>query len=187
MGGPDKPFRPVAGQPMLERVLHAVDDASARVVVGAPDEDPGLAPACRIAERHDVREVAALGGPVAATAAGLVALGAAHPAPFVAVFAADLPLLNAAAVTHLRATLAADPTGEAAVFVDDTGHRQYLCALWRTDALLRALTGAPPDGRPMRDLYAAAQVREVVSGQSPPPWFDCDTEADLHQAQEWLQ
>ncbi|HLL64797.1 MAG TPA: NTP transferase domain-containing protein [Micromonosporaceae bacterium] len=188
LGGADKPGLAVGGAPMLHRVLSAVGDADPRVVVGPPRD--GLPPGVvRTVERPPG------GGPVAAIAAGLAAVAAPDPAGLVAVLAADLPFLTPDAVGLLRLQLTAreaDGPGayDGAVFVDEAGRRQLLCAVWRRSSLERALSAlGDPAGRSMRHLIAALRVAETlwrVSDRAPlPPWFDCDTEADLRLAQEW--
>lgn len=181
LGGVRKALLPVAGQPMLHRVLAAVADASPRVVVGPP-ELPLPAGVARIQEQPPG------GGPLAATAAGLalVPTGTAY----LALLAADLPLLTAGAVRRLRSA-AATPGRDGAVFVDDTGRPQWLCGLWRTAALragLAELPGGPGGDRaglPLRGLLGSVRAARVpATGPGPPPWWDCDTEADVHRAEE---
>jgi hypothetical protein len=150
---------------------------------------------------------------VAAAAAGLAQVppGVAT----VALLAADLPLLDAAAVALLRATLdppAGDPPAgdppvgdppvggptapwDAAFFVDDGGRRQSLCGVWRVAALRAALDRlaagrpgpAPLAGRSVRALLAGVRAVDVRSAGGPPPWFDCDTDADLRRAEGWVR
>ncbi|GGJ87473.1 hypothetical protein GCM10010123_16330 [Pilimelia anulata] len=190
LGGPDKPDRAVAGRSMRDRVLAAVADAAARLVVGPPG--PPLPPGVRRA-----REDPPGGGPVAAASAGLAALDTAPTSPagpaaavpaVVALLAADLPLLDPPAVARLLAALAADPAADAALYVDGGGRYQYLCGVWRTAALRAALAAAPPAGRPVRALLAGRRVVGVTAGgPGPAPWFDCDTEAELRAAREWAR
>ncbi|WFE95482.1 NTP transferase domain-containing protein [Micromonospora sp. WMMD987] len=41
-------------------------------------------------------------------------------------------------------------------------------------------------GASMRELLGELNVRELVwSAAGPPPWFDCDTDADVRRAEEW--
>jgi molybdopterin-guanine dinucleotide biosynthesis protein A len=183
LGGPAKPTLAVAGRPMLERVLAAVADASPRVVVGA--SGVGLP-----ADVTTVREEPAGGGPAAATAAGLSLIN--EDSEVVAVLAADLPLLTAGAIGVLRRRLI-ESTVDGAVYVDDHGRPQTLCGVWRASPLRAAvqefassrggLTGAS-----MAALLDGLRVAAVSwSRPSPPPWFDCDTDADLRLAREWAR
>ena len=177
LGGVPKPELRVGGRTMAERVLAAVRDADRSIVVGRPVRD--------VPVDLVTREEPSGGGPVAALAAGLVGVRA----PTVAVLAADLPFLDAATVRELRAALAADPLAAAALLVDAEGRDQPLCAVWRTGALRAALTAVGgPAGVPVRAVVAAAPgpvVRLAGDREGPPPWFDCDTPADLAAAREW--
>ncbi|MEU1807949.1 molybdenum cofactor guanylyltransferase [Micromonospora aurantiaca (nom. illeg.)] len=81
-----------------------------------------------------------------------------------------------------------------ACWVDGNGRRQHLCAIWRVPALraaldrLAATRGGSLDGAPVRGLLTGLVVREVSwSGSGPPPWFDCDTDEDVRQAEEWTR
>ena len=123
-------------------------------------------------------------------AAGLAAV----TAPVVGCFAADLPFLSAVAVDELRAELAARPAAAVALYVDGTGRDQVLAAVWRTAVLrdavaaLAAARGGGLAGASVRQLIAAAGLaarRTVSDSSGPPPWFDCDTEADLAEARRW--
>lgn len=173
LGGRAKPQLDVGGASMLERVLAAVSDAGARVVVGPPQPVP---PGVVV-----VREDPPGGGPVRGLRAGLDAVDAvAADAEVVAVLAADLPFLVPDVVTALRGRL----TGDGVVVVDATGRDQHLLGVWRTAALRAAVAGVD---RPtsMRAVLAGLAVRryrpDTVPGV-PPPWTDCDTPADLDRA-----
>ncbi|GAA1802288.1 hypothetical protein GCM10009835_21240 [Planosporangium flavigriseum] len=101
--------------------------------------------------------------------------------------AADLPFLTAADVDVLRrAAAAGDHDG--AVLVDSGGRQQWLCGVWRADALRARLAGLGPlAGQSMRIVVAGLRPCEMdrreVTG--PPPWYDCDTEDDYRRAMEW--
>ena len=107
----------------------------------------------------------------------------------------NLPFLTAAQVSRLRAAVTggeADRAGgpsaaHAAVLVDADGRRQSLCAVWRADVLRARLAALDPvAGRSVRDLMAGVRVAELAAAaDAPPPWYDCDTEDDYRQAQEW--
>ncbi|GIJ29010.1 hypothetical protein Vqi01_41720 [Micromonospora qiuiae] len=50
------------------------------------------------------------------------------------------------------------------------------------------LLGSGLAGASLRELLGGLAVREVTwSGGGPPPWFDCDTERDVRQAEEWMR
>jgi molybdopterin-guanine dinucleotide biosynthesis protein A len=175
MGGRDKPAERVGGRRMRDRVLAAVEGADPRIVVGPADDLP---PGVRATTEDPPG-----GGPVAAAAAGLSLVPAG--VPLVALLAADLPMLTPEAVGRLRAHAAAADDG--AIFVDDTGRRQLLCGVWRTDALRGAVAAlGRVDGAAVRALVAHLRPVDVAwAGAGPPPWFDCDTDDDLDRARRW--
>jgi molybdopterin-guanine dinucleotide biosynthesis protein A len=179
LGGVSKPTLTVAGRPMLHRVLAAVADASTRVVVG-PRELPlpeGVVRTC---------EDPPGGGPVAATAAGLALVPADRI--YVALLAADLPLLTADAVQRLRRA-ANVPALDGAVFVDHDGQPQWLCGVWRAASVRARLAalGGGHAGAPLHALLGDLRPAYLgASGSGPPPWWDCDTGADVRQAEEWV-
>ncbi|MFY1697130.1 molybdenum cofactor guanylyltransferase [Solwaraspora sp. WMMA2101] len=186
MGGVDKPAVPVGGVAMRDRVLAAVAAADPRIVVGPlADPPPGVLA---------VREEPPGAGPVAATAAGLAALApstATTSGDLVAVLAGDLPLLTPHAV-ELLVVAVRQRDVDGALYVDDTGRRQLLCGVWRTARLCDAVSrlavarGGVLAGASMRALFADLAVAEVTwRDTGPPPWFDCDTDRDVRQAQEW--
>lgn len=183
MGGADKPAVRVGGQPMRDRVLAAVSDASPRVVVGPPADLPP--------EVMTTREDPPGGGPVAAAAAGLRLIG--PDTATVALLAADLPFITAAAVAALRRTLAGS-TMDGACYLDADGRSQLLCGVWRVAALRAALdrVSAARDGvlagAAMRALFDGLDVvRMRWTDPGPPPWFDCDTDDDVRLAEEWVR
>jgi molybdopterin-guanine dinucleotide biosynthesis protein A len=180
LGGVDKPATVVGGQTLLDRVLAAAATADTAVVVGPARP---VAPGMRV---RWTRERPPGGGPLAGIAAGLRLV----TAPFVAVLAADLPFLTAADLGRLRAAVTDeddeddedDEHAEVAMLVDPTGRWQPLAAVWRTDALRRAMP-ATPDGMPVRSLFAGRRVVGLPGGES--TCLDCDTPADLAIARAW--
>jgi molybdopterin-guanine dinucleotide biosynthesis protein A len=168
LGGQAKPQLEVGGRPILRRVLDAVVDASTRVVVGpAQLTPPGVVV---------VREEPPGGGPVAALRAGLTKV----PDDVVVLLAGDLPFLTPALVAALRERL----TGDGVLVVDDTGQDQLLLGAWRTAALRAALpaAGGPTSLRRVLAPLAVRRFRPELRPGQPPPWFDCDTPADLARA-----
>lgn len=182
LGGAAKPALPVAGRSMLDRVLRAVTDATPVVVVGNAPAEP---PAGVLTTVEDPPG----SGPVAATAAGVTLLP--RDAADVALLAADLPFLTQAAIARLRQRVAAS-TVDGALYVDGDGRRQLLCGVWRAPSLLAAIhrlaAGRGLAGASMRALFADLDLAEVAwTEPGPPPWFDCDTDEDLRQAEEWAR
>lgn len=172
-GGQDKALLTVGGRPMIEAVLDAVRGAD-RVVVAGPRR--------RLSRPvRWVREDPPGGGPAAALAAALPVTAAG----WVTVMAVDLPFLTAADVGSL---VTAAQAGGAAVLVDDDGCAQWTAGCWPTPAL-RSLVGAVPalQGASLRALLAPlrpAPVRADRPGGHRPPWFDCDTPAELALARQ---
>jgi molybdopterin-guanine dinucleotide biosynthesis protein A len=176
LGGAPKPARTVAGVPLLIRVLDAVRHADPRIVVGP-----------RLAEGPDdvvyTREHPPGGGPVAAVAAGLALVG--PGVDLVAVLGADLPLLTVDAVDRLRRAIADEV--DVAVYVDADGRPQWMCGVWRHASLARRLAEiGEPAGIGMRRLADGLRLATITTPpRQAPVWFDCDTEDDLLQAEEW--
>ncbi|MFE3453549.1 NTP transferase domain-containing protein [Nonomuraea sp. NPDC059194] len=161
MGGRDKPGLRLGGRTLLERVAAAVPDAGRLVVVGPPRDLPGAL---------FTRERPEGGGPVPALRAGLALVAA----PWVALLAGDLPLMEPA---HVRALLRAAGDGDGAVLLDDDGREQWLAGVWRTAPLRAALAGY--EGRSLRGLLTPLDpARLRLPGT---PWLDCDTMDDLRK------
>src|SRR5262245_28916436 len=126
-----KPELTVGGVAMLTRVLAATDPAAPRIVVG-PQRLRRLLPDDVTLTREDPPG----GGPVAATAAGLAALPTGTG--LVALLAADLPFLTAATVRSLGDAVEASGL-DGAIVVDSADRPQWLCGVWRPDALRHRL------------------------------------------------
>ncbi len=169
--GADKASIEVAGVTLLEHVLNALREIPDLVVVG--DQVPTSRPV------GFVREDPPGGGPAAGLLAGLS--GFPRPPRLVVVLAVDMPMVSAATVRRLMLSSAED----GALLVDDAGRRQYLCGIYRTQALLAA---APPleeqHGLPMRRLVADLRLAEVpaVAGEAQ----DIDTWDDLVALRELM-
>jgi molybdopterin-guanine dinucleotide biosynthesis protein A len=162
--GVDKASIELGGATLLEHVLEALAAVPDVVVVGA--EVVTSRPATFL------REDPPGGGPAAGLLAGLAGFPRAPAA--VVVLAVDMPLVTADTVRRL-----VDAAGEdGALLVDADGRRQYLCAVYRTEALLAA---APPleaqHGLAVRRLVGGLRLTEVpaVAGEA----ADVDTWEDL--------
>lgn len=184
LGGADKAALVVAGRTLLERVLQDVDLGGGTVVVSRTRLP--VAPAGRVVLQ--TLEDPPDGGPVAGLAAGLAALaGLDRPTvpEWVAVTAVDQPGA-AQALAALRTELARLPRAagevEALSQVDDTGHRQWLLALYRRESLEAALRRVPDvRGTSVRRLVSGLAWHEVAAGAE--HVGDVDTWADLDR---WL-
>jgi molybdopterin-guanine dinucleotide biosynthesis protein A len=215
LGGADKPGLVVAGRPILSWVIAAAAAAGARAVVVVGPDRPGLTvPAAGLPRGVAfVAEEPPAAGPVPAVRRGLaetrapvVALLAAD-LPFLR--AAQLRLLleavggagqaggRAATATAASGTPASGTPGGSspggdragpvgAVAVDDCGRPQWLLGCWHTAALREAaasFAGTSLHGLlgPLRPVLVSY---DLGAGEAP-PWFDCDTEADLRLARHW--
>jgi molybdopterin-guanine dinucleotide biosynthesis protein A len=170
--GADKASIELAGATLLEHVLRALADVPEVVVVG--DEVGTSRPVTFL------REDPPGGGPAAGLLAGLA--GFPRLPRLVVVLAVDMPLVTTATVNRLL--MSVDKDG--ALLVDGGGRRQYLCAVYRTEALLAAAP-APEEqpGLPVRRLVGDLNLTEVpaISGEAQ----DVDTWEDLLALRERLE
>jgi molybdopterin-guanine dinucleotide biosynthesis protein A len=194
LGGVDKPMVDIAGVSLLDRVLEACSGAAATVVVG-PRRRVGR-PVLWTAEQPPG------GGPVAALVAGLAALDQASQGsseahgserceseprgsePWVGVFAADLPFLARPTVHRLWKTAVESAGSDGAVLTDDTGHEQWLAAVYRRSALDQALDALGRDrlaGASLRALLRGLRLERVPDGPAGES-MDCDTWDDVAAA-----
>jgi molybdopterin-guanine dinucleotide biosynthesis protein A len=179
MGGGAKPAVRVGGTPLLTRVLEAAERARPRIVVGPLELTPLLPSGVSLT----VEETPGT-GPVAGLAAGVHLLT--DTVLDLAVLGSDLPFVTADVLDRLRAELSGSI--EVAVLVDNSGRPQWMCSVWHRKALVHRLERlGDPAGRSMRDLVDGAQVQylTIPAPAGPPPWFDCDTDEDVRQAEEW--
>ena len=171
--GADKASMEAGGLTLLEHVLGALAEVPEVVVVG--DELVTSRPVTFL------REDPAEGGPAAGLLAGLA--GFPRPPRLVVVLAVDMPRVTTATVRRLVEAVDGDVDG--ALLVDEDGRRQYLCAAYRTEALLAA---APPleeqHGLPMKRLVDDLRLAEVpaLAGET----RDVDTWDDLLELREQL-
>ena len=169
--GADKASMELAGETLLEHALGALAEVPEVVVVG--DQVITSRPV------GFVREDPPGGGPAAGLLAGLD--GFPRLPSRVAVLAVDMPLVTTATVRRLHQAC----QGDGALLVDETGRRQYLCAVYRTDALLAA---APPPGErtglPVHRLVGSLDLAEVPALAHEAD--DVDTWDDLTRLRERL-
>ena len=179
LGGVDKAAIDIGGSTLLDRALAAVNQADRIVVVGPtrPLSDGVVA----------TQEQPPGGGPVAAVAAGLVAMsefGDNQP-EIVVVLACDMPFVDAGAVERL-VDAARSRRGDGAAFVDADGRRQHLAAAYRTIALRTALDEiGDVDGAAMR--HVAQRLTMVEIEADPEITLDTDTWSDVRRTQTLAQ
>jgi molybdopterin-guanine dinucleotide biosynthesis protein A len=179
LGGVDKAAIDIGGSTLLDRALAAVNQADRIVVVGPtrPLSDGVVA----------TQEQPPGGGPVAAVAAGLVAMsefGDNQP-EIVFVLACDMPFVDAGAVERL-VDAARSRRGDGAAFVDADGRRQHLAAAYRTIALRTALDEiGDVDGAAMR--HVAQRLTMVEIEADPEITLDTDTWSDVRRTQALAQ
>ena len=169
--GADKASMEAGGLTLLEHVLGALAEVPEVVVVG--DELVTSRPVTFL------REDPAEGGPAAGLLAGLA--GFPRPPRLVVVLAVDMPRVTNSTVRRLVEAV----DGDGALLVDADGRRQYLCAAYRTEALLAAAPSLEEQhGLPMRRLVDDLRLAEVSSlaGEA----RDVDTWEDLLELREQL-
>jgi len=167
LGGASKPEVVVGGRALLDHALAAVAAADRVVVVGPADlARPGV---------PTVLEDPPDGGPVAGLAAGLAFLA---PDGLVAVLACDVPRAGAALPALLAAARGDDVDGARLVSAD--GRPQHLVAVYRADALARALAALPEThGAAMHRLVADLRLADVPDTSDAAA--DADTWADVER------
>jgi molybdopterin-guanine dinucleotide biosynthesis protein A len=190
-GARDKVLAPVAGEPMVRRVVRRVGEAVGRVVVNCRADqvetlrdvlagaDDGATPRFAVDPEPDR-------GPLAGIHAGLSAVDA----PYAAVVAADMPLVDPALLAHLFERAAGH---DAAIVESDEGWFHTTQAVYRTDGVRdgceRALAGE--DGRVLAALegldWVAVPEREAREVASPDTFTDVNTPADLAAVERHLR
>ncbi len=117
------------------------------------------------------------GGPVAAIEAGLKLVGS----EFVAIIATDMPFASQI-LAVLRENL--PETEDATIPLDPAGIRQPLCALYRRDALARAIAEVgSTQGQSVRNLMRILTIKELqLEPELQRILLDVDTPADLERA-----
>ena len=153
---------------MLDAALAAASGARRIVVVGAVSTPAGVL---------QTVEDPPYGGPAAGLAAGLATLDV--PAPWTLVLASDLPGVERAVPTLLAAA-AADPPVDGVCFHDSESHPQWLLAIYRTDALRRAVDAIDTTDVSMRRLLGPLTLKTLPG--DPAAIGDCDTWDDINAA-----
>lgn len=168
--GSDKSQAKFGAHSLIEKLLITLPSEIDIVIVG-----PQLMSATR--EVTYTQENPRGGGPVAAIAAGLKLIDS----EFVAIIATDMPFASA-----ILAVLTENfpETDDAVIPLDSVGIPQPLCALYRSDALVRALTElGSTQGQSMRNLVQNLSVKELrLEPAVRRILLDVDTPSDLERA-----
>ena len=165
--GGDKALVEFDGETLLARAVNAVSAARHIVVVG---EQRGA-----ITGVEWTQESPAGGGPVAALAAGLAAIGP-DAEPLVAVLASDLPFVDPGAVKSL---IEAAGGRDGAVSVDEGDNLNPLLAVYRTPRLRSVLSAnASLTGAALLRVLSVLELAEVPLRAA----RDVDTEDELDRA-----
>lgn len=168
--GSDKSQAKFGAHSLIEKLLITLPSEIDIVIVG-----PQLMSATR--EVTYTQENPRGGGPVAAIAAGLKLIDS----EFVAIIATDMPFASA-----ILAVLTQNfpETDDAVIPLDSVGIPQPLCALYRSDALVRALTElGSTQGQSMRNLVQNLSVKELrLEPAVRRILLDVDTPSDLERA-----
>lgn len=170
-GAVAKPLIVVGGRTMLDAALAAARGASQVVVVGDVPVPPGVL---------QTLEDPPFGGPAAGLTAGLAALCAADP--WVLVLASDVPGVEAAVPVLLAEAARLGPEVDGICFHDESGHPQWMLALYRTAVLRRAVAGVETTDCSLRRLLAPLTLTTIPGTD----WAiaDCDTWDDIDAARQ---
>lgn len=168
--GSDKSEAKLGGRPLIDHLISEIPTELPIIVVGPPRDTYSV-------DIQVVQESPALGGPVAAIAAGVALL----QTELVAIFATDMPF-GPLLIPQLLVAL--QPESGAVLPIDSAGFDQPLSALYRVNSLREALsTFQSVNGESMRNLVAALQVTRIpIENSSAHLLMDIDTKADLMAA-----
>lgn len=168
--GSDKSKALIGGQSLIQRILTSIP-AEFEVIIVGPEPD------IQTATYLCIQENPLGGGPLAGFKAGL----AACTSEIVGLIATDMPFAIARVINLLNAMTSHD---EAVIYVDAEGFKQPLAAVYRVEAVEKALLKiGDVHGQSMRNLVSQLQVREIaMSSQVAQALVDIDTQADLERA-----
>ncbi len=184
MGGGDKCLRPLAGEPMLARVVARARPQVAALVLNA-NGDPDRFADYRLPVVADL--VDGFAGPLAGVLTGMAWARAHAPdCPWIATFPTDAPFLPDDLVARLADACRAQDADLACAA--SGGRTHPVIGLWPVrlaDALRRALVDE--DIRKI-DRWTAHYKLAVVEWPSTPidPFFNANSPEDLITAERWL-
>lgn len=168
--GSDKSQAKLGANSLIENLLITLPPEIDIVIVGPELENS--ARRVRYTQEHPLG-----GGPVAAIEAGLKLIDS----EFVAIIATDMPFASQV-LAVLRESF--PETEDATIPLDQAGIRQPLCALYRCDALARAITElGSTQGQSVRNLIQILSIKELrLNPALRRILLDVDTPADLERA-----
>jgi molybdopterin-guanine dinucleotide biosynthesis protein A len=168
--GSDKSQARLSEYSLLDEILHGLPFGLPVIVVG-----PGQPTSLRTVQM--TREQPINGGPVAGISAGLLLV----QTDLVGVIATDMPFA-APLISHLVDELPDE--ADCIVPIDAAGFQQPLCAVYRVEALEKALAQlGEPYGQSMRNLITLLNVHGVIMGDDAQnALIDIDTPSDLEHA-----
>jgi len=168
--GSDKSRALIEGVSFIARILAAIPSECETIIVG---EDPNI-----VGARYRVtQEFPIGGGPVAGFKAGLEIC----ESEIVALIATDMPF---ALTRTLNLINSMTPHDDAVMYVDAEGFPQPLAAIYRVEAVERALAlMGDAQGHSMRTLLSNLNAREIaMSKEVAQALIDIDTPEDLERA-----
>lgn len=170
LDGVTKPLLEVGGRSLLDAALAAAAGADEVVVVGDVPVPDGV---------RQIVEEPPQSGPAAGLAAGLSHLTV--DAPWTLVLASDVPGVDRALPTLVLAA-ENDADSDGVCFHDESGHPQWMLALYRTAALHNAIDAVETTNLSLRRLLAPLRLRTVTG--DPAAIADCDTWGDVNAARD---
>lgn len=170
--GSDKSQAKIDGVSLIERILTSIPSEFDIVIVG-PD------PKIINVHYRTVQESPIGGGPVAGFKAGLGICMSEN----VVLIATDMPFALSRTL-HLLESM--KPHDDAVMYVDEDGFRQPLAAVYRVEAVERALSlMGDAHGQSMQTMLSHLQIREIeMSKEVAQAFSDIDTTEDLERAKE---
>jgi molybdopterin-guanine dinucleotide biosynthesis protein A len=168
--GSDKSQAKIGGVSLIERILTSIPSEFETVIVGP---DPNILNA----HYRTVQESPISGGPVAGFKAGLGICMSEN----VVLIATDMPFAVSRTL-HLLESM--KPHDDAVMYVDKEGFKQPLAAVYRVEAVERALSlMGDAHGQSMQAMLSHLKIREIaMSKEVEEALSDIDTIEDLERA-----
>ena len=168
--GSDKSQAKIGGVSLIERILISIPSEFETIIVG---QDPKIFGA----HYRTVQENPIGGGPLAGFKAGLEIC----TSEIIVLIATDMPFAVSRTL-HLMESM--KPHDDAVMYVDEEGLKQSLAAIYRVEAVERALSlMGNAHGQSMQTLLSHLLIREIeMSKEVAQALRDIDTTEDLERA-----